>query len=422
MATAAPAAGPRVVPKLPPLQPAAQPVPKPAANPDTPPARAPKPPSETTPHSKKAAPLRARHYGVILTLFLFVLLPTALYTAYLWMVAEDQYSSTIGFSVRREEATPMDFLGGLTRIAGSPTSDADILYDFILSQEMVRLVDARVDLRRIYSEAWPNDPLFAYDPSGTIEDLHKQWLSMMKVYYDSASGLITLESRAFNPVAAMAVASATFDQASTMINALSDDAQADATRYTAAELAAAFARLKTAREALTTFRMRTQIVDITSDIQSQMGILTRLQDQLATTMVDSDILRETTRANDPRLSQADQRIRVIEARIAAERAKFGIGGHGPGGEDYATVAAAFEGLAVDLEFAQQTYGIALAAHDAAKAAAQRQSRYLAPHIRPTLAEQSLYPHRFVFTGMAFFFLLAIWAIGVLIYYSVRDRR
>jgi len=366
--------------------------------------------------------MRPRHYGVLLTLLVFVLLPTLLATAYLYIVAKDQYASSVGFTVRREETPSADFLGGLSRLAGSTTSDTDILYDFVLSQEMVRLVDTKIDLRAIYSSAWPDDPVFAYDPSGTIEDLHKQWLGMMKVDYDGASGLISLEARAFSPEKALLVANAAFEQASTMINALSKDAQTDATRYTQTDLETAVARLKTAREALTSFRMRTQIVDIKSDIQSQMGILTRLEEQLANTLIENDILRESARAGDPRISQADQRIRVIEARIASERAKFGSGGIGPGGEDYATLAATYEGLTVDLEFAGVAYRSAQAAHDVAKTAAQRQSRYLAPHIRPTLAERPLYPHRLVYTAMTLFFLLAFWGICILIYYSIRDRR
>jgi capsular polysaccharide transport system permease protein len=56
------------------------------------------------------------------------------------------------------------------------------------------------------------------------------------------------------------------------------------------------------------------------------------------------------------------------------------------------------------------------------AAAARQSRYLVAHVRPTLAERSLYPDRpklaLSVAGVAFL----LWSLGVLVYYSVRDRR
>ncbi|MEM9426502.1 MAG: sugar transporter, partial [Pseudomonadota bacterium] len=101
------------------------------------------------------------------------------------------------------------------------------------------------------------------------------------------------------------------------------------------------------------------------------------------------------------------------------RRKLGRDGDG---EDYATTLAEFERLAVDREFAEQAYTAALATYDQALAEARRKSRYLAAYIRPTLAEASEFPRREVLLGLLAFFLISAWAIAVLIYYSVRDRR
>jgi capsular polysaccharide transport system permease protein len=364
-----------------------------------------------------------RHWGILASFVLVVLLPFLAAGAYLWGVARDQYASTVAFSVRQEEMqSSLDILGGMTRLAGSATSDSDILYEFIRSQDMVAQVAQRADLRAIWSRAWPDDPVFAFDPSGTIEDLHAHWLRMVRLSYDAGTGIITVRANAFDPAEAQGVAQALFDESSRMINALSEEARADATRYAAEERDRAFERLAAARQALTAFRLRTQIVDIGSDLQGQMGILTTLQAQLAEVLIELDLLRETAQASDPRIRQAERRIEVIEARIAAERAKFGEGGQGPGGEDYARIAAEFERLTVEREFAEATYRSALAAYDGAVSEAQRQSRYLAAHVRPTRAEQALYPQRLMLFGLAGFFLLLFWAVGVLVYYSVRDRR
>ena len=53
--------------------------------------------------------------------------------------------------------------------------------------------------------------------------------------------------------------------------------------------------------------------------------------------------------------------------------------------------------------------------------ATRQSRYLATYIRPTLAQESEYPRREIIAGLAALFLLLVWAIAALVYYSIRDR-
>ncbi|MDP2740438.1 MAG: hypothetical protein Q8O82_17430 [Pseudorhodobacter sp.] len=370
-----------------------------------------------------AAAIRPRHRRILVSLLLLVLLPAALSAAYLWVFAKDQFASTVGFSVRKEEiSSSMDLLGGITKLTGSSTTDTDVLYDYILSQELVAEIDAELGLRAMFSRAWPSDPVFGYNPDGSIEDLVSHWERKVTVLYDTGTGLITLRVLAFDPNDARAIAEAIFAHSSQMINELSAIAREDATRYAREELDRALERLKVARQELTSFRLRTKIIDPQADLQGQMGVLNTLQGQLAETLIELDLLRENVRDTDPRITQAERRIEVIQNRIADERLKFGEGGQGPGGADYATLVADFERLTVDREFAEETYRSAFATYDSALSEAQRQSRYLAPHIRPTLAERSVYPHRWVLLGMTTFFLIAAWSIGVLVYYSVRDRR
>jgi capsular polysaccharide transport system permease protein len=152
-----------------------------------------------------------------------------------------------------------------------------------------------------------------------------------------------------------------------------------------------------------------------------MGLLSTLETQLAEALIDLDLLRETTRESDPRIRRAEQRIAVIRKRIEEERAKFGIGGGGDT-EAYATLVGEYESLIVDREFAEQAYLTALTNFDAAQAEAQRQSRYLAAHIKPTLAQSAEYPRRPVLLGAMALFLFVGWATMALVYYSIRDRR
>lgn len=370
-----------------------------------------------------AAEVRPRHRGVLATFAAMVLLPVVASALYLWVIAQDQYASTVGFSVRTQELqSSLDILGGITSLSGAGSSDSDILYDYIHSQEMVEDLDAKIDLRKIFSEAWPYDPVFAFDPDGSIEDLVDHWENKVRITYDSSSRLMTLHVLAFKPEEATLIANAILERSTEKINALSDEAREDATRYARIEMERALDRLKGAREAMTAFRMRTRMVDPVADLQGQMGILNSLQAQLAESYIELDLLRASTNASDPRITQAEQRIDVIKNRMEEERRKFNESEQGPGGEDYATMVAEFERLTVDREFAEQTYRVALAAFDAAQAEALRKSRYLAAHIQPTVAEKSEYPQRWTLLGLTGFFLLMAWAIGVLIFYSLRDRR
>lgn len=369
------------------------------------------------------AKLKRRHNIALLSFVLAVLLPSLAATIYLYTIAVDQYASKVGFAVRNEETSAASsLLGGLSGITGGSTAqDSDALYEFIQSQQMVEEVDAKVNLRALFSKP-ERDVVFAFPADGSLEKLVDYWQRIVSIAYDGSTGLIQIQTNAFSAGDAQAVTQAIYEASNRMVHELSAKARDDATRYAREDLTTAQDRLQAARQAINDYRARTQIVDPTASVQGQMGILNQLQSQMAEALIQLDMLRETTRADDPRISDAQLKISVIEKRIAEERQKFGLGGQGIGSDDYATVVAEFERLNVDRDFAERSYVAALTALDAAKAEAQRQSRYLAVFISPTLAETAEYPRRALLSALVFLFLSLGWSIIALIYYSVRDRR
>ncbi len=422
----------------------AKPVPEPASTsasrrplPDTPPdpGNAQKPPSAPVRPPVRRAYLHLRHWLTLASFLVLVLAPTGGTVWYLWERAADQYASYTGFSVRREEgaASAAGLLGGLAQLAGSgPSPDADILYQLLQSQQFVAGIDEALDLRAMWSlpglSRETGDPVFAFDPGGSLEDLVDYWRRMVRVSYDAGSGLIEVRALAFRPGDANAITGAIIERSSVVINDLNAIAREDAIRYSRDELDVAVERLKEAREALTRFRNRNQLVDPAIDLQAQSGLIGTLQAQLAEALIEADLLRGAASSGfDPRLAQIERRIEVIEARIADERTRLGLGGNeaangAPGSEAFADLVGEYERLQVEQEFARQSYVAAMAAHDAARAEARRQSRYLAAHILPTTAETARFPQRTVIAGLVALFAFLAWSILVLVVWSLRDRR
>jgi capsular polysaccharide transport system permease protein len=370
---------------------------------------------------------RRRHWGALVSFVLMVLAPLVVSAWYLTERAAPRYVSSSGFSVRTEEVgSALDLLGAVTQISGSSSSDTDILYQFIQSQELVARADEALDLRTLWAKGDPDvDPVFSYHPPGTIEDLVDYWERMVGVYSDSGTGLIDLQVQAFTPEDAQRINQFIYDESSAMINRLSAIAREDATRYAREELEQTVGQVKVARELLTRFRNETQIVDPEASIQSQMGILSSLQSQLAQTLIDLDILLQSTREGDPRVTQAQRRIEVTEARIAEERQKLGIGTKGassPEGEAFADLVGEYERLLVDREFAEESYAAARASYDSAVAEARRQTRYLAAHVRPTIAQSAKHPELAQLLGLVALFSFLLWSILILSAYALRDRR
>ncbi|QPM90953.1 hypothetical protein PSAL_021960 [Pseudooceanicola algae] len=371
--------------------------------------------------------LRGRHVLLLLSFLVTVIAPLAIAGWYLWERAADQYASTLGFSVRAEDQSPaISLLGGITDFSGSGSNDTDILYEYLHSQDLVQQMAAELDLGRIWSRpghdwrASDSDPVFAYDAEGTIEDLVEYWQRMVRIRYDTGTQLIEVRVLAFDPQEAQSVATLLLQKSSELINTLSDIAQEDTIRSAREDLEMARERLRAARRDVTEFRNRNQLVDPETDVAAQAGLLGELQAQLATALIDADVLAKTTRSNDPRIAQASLRIETISRRIAAERSKLGMDGQG-NPTLLSEVMGQYEALVVDRKFAEESYTSALAAFDLAQAEARRKSRYLAPYIQPTIAQSSRYPERGTLLIFGAIFLSLTWLVLAVTTYALKDR-
>lgn len=412
------AAAPKAVPAP------AKAVPRPA-----PASPAPRPAVPPAARGARPARFRFRHRVMAASFVLLVALPFAASVWYLYARAADQYHSLTAFSVRSEEmgSAAAGLLGALTQVGGGSASDTDILFDYIRSQEMVAAIDRRLDLRTIYNKAAPRDFVFTLGDDPSIEALTAEWNRMVSVDFESHSGIIEVRANAFTREDATAIAQAVLDESSALVNRLSEQAREDAVSFARDELSGIEADLKVQRARLADFRRENRLVDPTADVAGQMGLLSALQGELAKAMVERDQLLSFVGEDDQRVVQAERRIAAIETRIDAERGTLGATGAegaagGPSETTLADVVGTYEELKVDLEFANTAYTQAMAALAAARAEARRQSRYLAPHVLPTTADQALYPRRAMLAGLVLLFLALGWSILMLVYYNVRDSR
>lgn len=423
-ARAQPAPAQPVPPKPAPQAPANGVKPPPApAGPGAAPAAQPPQPEAFSGRTAPAGPARPkrRHLALLVSFLLFVVAPGAATAWYLYTRAADQFASYTAFSVRSEDVqSSLDILAGFSAFGAVSSKDVDILFEYIQSQGLVQTVDQELDLRAIFARHRAVDPLFSYDPSGTIEDLHAYWSRMIKVYYDRGTGLVELRVNAFAAEDAQNIAESILRNGTELINALNAVAREDATRYAREELDRSVERLRKARQAITAYRSQNQLVDPAAEIGIQTGLISALQTQLSEVMVEYNLLKDSVRDDSPQVKQLARRIEVLRQSIDEERLKFGA--TSVGDANYSALVGEYEGLMVDLEFAEQAYVAALAAFDSAQIEAQRKSRYLAAYIEPTRAERAEYPERGLLLSLVVVFAIFLWSIGALIFYALRDRR
>lgn len=367
----------------------------------------------------RKARMRKRHWMVWLSFLVMVLGPLAVTFWYLTQRASPQFSSQMSFSIRSEEFTnPLDALSGLGQLSTGTTADADIVYEFISSQKIVRDIDTQIGLRQLYAGA-DTDPVFALAKDVSVEELVRHWRWMVQGSLDKGSGLIHVESFAFDADAAQQINKAILQHSQQLVDRLSLLAREDATKYARADLDDARLRLKHARQSLSQFRAKSQVIDPTLTVQSQGGVSAALQHQLAEALIDFDLLSGSiSNRNDSRMKQAQLRIDAIRSRLESERIALSSGVD----SGMVSIVGDYEALIVEREFAEQAFLAAAAAYDGAKADAKRRTKYLAVHIEPTLADSALYPRSLLIIGIAALLLTLFWSVALMVSYSIRDRR
>jgi len=381
---------------------------RPAAQPDTPVEKKNKlakslQRSATTYGQPGHARFRLRHILVALSFVAWVLAPVTVTGTYLWGVAADKYASYAGFLVRSEQST----IGTSEGLGG------------ILSRSLVDRVNERVNLRQLWSKQ-PQDWMFSYNDGPNPEDLVRYWNQNVKIFYDQ--GMLDLRVTAFDPIDAQLIAQTIIDESQSVINQLNAVARRDSLRYAEEDLNNALQRLKEARAAVQAFRSQNNIVDPTAFVGGQEGVLTSLQQQLADAMVQLGMLKANAQSGDSRIDQAELRIDIINQQIEEERAKIGDESNSVETSSTANIVSRYEILEVDRQYAESAYAVAKSAYDLARAQSDRQTLYLAQYVTPTIAVEPEYPERLKLLGLVGGFLLLTWLIGVMTYYSIRDRR
>lgn len=363
--------------------------------------------------------LQFRHVAVLISFITFVIIPSCLTVWYLYEKARDQFISITAFTVRSEDiSAAIDVLGGLSALGSTSSKDSDILNEYISSREMVSLVNSKVDLKEMFSSGYSDDPIFSLSPDATIEDIIDYWSEMVKVFYDRNTGLIEVRVHAFTADDAFKLSNIILDLCFVKINTITSIARADSVEYAKQELEIAVKRLRSAREQITEFRILHQMVDLETEFGAQTGLVSALQAELSSLLIESDMLSNVG-INDPRRAEMDRRIQIVRKRIDEERSTFYSNKRD--NINFARILGEYEGLQVEREYAEQSYFAALAARDSAATEAMRTSRYLATYINPSIAERAEYPEREILFALVFIILLFSWITLILSYYALRDK-
>jgi capsular polysaccharide transport system permease protein len=374
---------------------------------------------------ERRRPQRQRRRVLLWSLGLLVLLPTALASIYFGLIASDQFVVEVRFAVRSsngvQSGDALSLFGAIPN-ASSTVTDSYIVIDYLQSRELVDKLNERIGLRKIYARP-EADYLSRFDDTLSVEEFVKYWRKMLKAGFDVASQVVAVEVRAFTAEDAKKVATALLELSEELINEISARARADSVRSSQQEVRRMEDLLRSHRGALRSFRDTQQEFDPTKQAEARYSLLGKLEEALSQAKTKLGNLRSFMGKDAPSVLVLNSEIASLERQVAEERAKLGKdeATAARGRETLGGLVANYEELVVDREFAEKAYVSALSSLERARVEADRQQRYVAAFVRPTLPEEALYPRRIVASITVFAVALVLWALGVLIVYAIRDH-
>ncbi|SDR44850.1 capsular polysaccharide transport system permease protein [Pseudovibrio sp. Tun.PSC04-5.I4] len=379
-------------------------------------------------------PQQLRRRLLALSFALMVFLPSLLGTAYFLVIASDRYSSTIGFSVRGMDGTSAggDFLGALTGLAsvGTTTTDSYILMSYLEGREVVERLSEDEGIRKHFSKD-SIDFIYRLDPAAPIEDFVSYWGSLITTSFDNTSSIIEVEVQAFTPEMTERIASRVLSYSAGLVNSLSKDARKDAVKFAEEEVLRAELSLKMTRMRMKNFRNNESSIDPTRNAEVQIELIAGLEKKLLETRSRLATLIGTIDESSPTIRQLRKQEEVLATQIIGKRDE--ISGKAPALDtspgisvndrlsSLSSLLADYEELVLEQEFAQQAYTISLAGLERSRAEADRQQRYLAVFNPPSKPQQAIYPRRLINSLILFLGLVAVWALAIVMTYSIRDH-
>jgi capsular polysaccharide transport system permease protein len=376
-------------------------------------------------------PLPGRRRGPLLWTFaLIVVLPTLVASVYLCFIASNRYVAEFRAAVRSVEPMKSSEIPSLLGLAGMSQTgnDSHAVVQYLESRQALEDIDAAASVRTRY-EAPTVDWLSRLGKDEPVEGFVRYWRRMLDAYYETTTGTIVVRVEAFAPADALAVSSAALSLSEKLVNQLSTRARADTLSFADAEVAKAEARLSGVNLRLRDLRDKEQVLDPRKAAETTLGIAAKLREEIAGANAQLSAQRSSLSASAPSVIAMRERIVGLERELdringeatAAPGSSSDASGAASPSKPLSGVISDFDQLENERLFAEKAYQSALASLETARMDANRQQIYLATIVRPELPQEPVFPRPIRNTATVFGIALAIWLIGALAAFAIRDH-
>lgn len=324
--------------------------------------------------------------------FLFLILfiiPVAAVAAYEYLYATDRYESTASVYITEEstQKSPLDL--SLLGITESGTSrDILVLKAFIESQALLDKFNSELGLRKHYSESGA-DYISRLEPDASREEFFEYYLKRISAEYDDEAQLLRFSVQTFDREYSRKVLQFILRESQTFIDHLNENVSKSQLSFFENEVKKSEIALAEEKKKLRAFQKKHKFLSTEVATQAIIGTVAALEQQLAQKKSELNSRASLLGQNSPTIKRLRSEIAALKDQIqrANDRLASGKGG------SLSELDAQFRDFTLLVEFKTLRYKANLDALAKAQVEAARRLRFLTIVSPPTLADESLYPHR-----------------------------
>ncbi len=340
---------------------------------------------------------------------------------YWGLIASDRYVSEAHVIIQRTDfasGQTMDFASLLGNVGTGSKADQLLLRDYLRSTDMLKKLDAKLNLRSHYSDAH-RDPLSRMWSKDTpLELFHHHYLSRVSVEFEDYAGILVIRAEAYTPKMAQAIAAMLVKEGEHFMNTLAHGIAQEQVAFFEKQVERMSERAMQARQAVLEFQNKNGLVSPQNTAENLAGIVNSLEAQLTGLQTRRSGMLGYLMPDSPNIVELDLQIAAVTKQIAQEKARLAS----PDGTPMNRTVEEFQRLKMNATFAQDVYKTSLIALEKGRVEATRMLKKVSVLRHPDEPQLSLEPRRLYNTVVFMLATLLIAGIMHLLAAIIRDHK
>lgn len=326
-----------------------------------------------------------------------------------WLFSSDRYVSESIVLIQNTDqigVATVDIPSVLGGVGSVHKSDQLLLREYLLSVDMLRKLDAALNLRAHYSDKSHDFASRMWFADAPIEWFHEYYLSRVEVVFDDYAGVLRIRAQAYDAPKAQAIATMLVKEGERHMNELSHALARAQVDFLSTQVEAAYAQLLEASQRLLNFQNQKGLASPKATVSSIYAIIAKLEEQRTELQTQLAALPRNLDRNHPARKSLQHSLVAVERQIDQERAKLAS----TTGKPLNSLVEEEQRLEMDLDFKTALYRTALAGLEKGRMDAARMLKQVSILQWPGLPEFAMEPRRIY--GIVTTLCITVFLIGI----------